>query len=127
LQIGQMLDIDLLSEHPPTPPPPRCMYPKCGNLCGQRDRKRFKASWGLRMSHICPCNPCPSPQRYRSKVESHHFAHQCWYSASALGGNYSLVPVLLEKSGAAHHRMNTIARKNEKNLTKVSDKVQKTI
>jgi hypothetical protein len=34
LQIGRMLDIDLISEPPPpTPPPPRCMYPKCGNLC----------------------------------------------------------------------------------------------
>jgi hypothetical protein len=74
LQIGRMRDIDLISEPPPTPPPPRCMYPKCGNLCGQRGRKRFIASWGLRMSHICPCTPCPSPQRYRSKVESRHFA-----------------------------------------------------
>jgi hypothetical protein len=74
LQIGRMLDIDLISE-PPRPPPHRCIYPKCGNLCGQRVRKRFMASWGLRMSHICPCTPCPSPQGYRSKVESRHFAH----------------------------------------------------
>jgi len=59
LQIGRMLDIDL---SPPTPPPPRCMNPKCGNLVGQRGRKRFIASWGLRISHICPCTPCPSPQ-----------------------------------------------------------------
>ncbi len=29
------------------------------------------------MSHICPCTPCPSPQGYRSKVESRHFAHHC--------------------------------------------------
>ncbi len=35
LQIGWMLDIDLISEPTPTAPPPRCMYPKCGNLCGQ--------------------------------------------------------------------------------------------
>jgi hypothetical protein len=62
---------------PLTPPPPRCMYSKCGNQCGQRGRKRFIASWGLRMSHICPCTPCPSPQGYRSKVESRHFAHHC--------------------------------------------------
>ncbi len=55
----------------------RCMYPKCGNLCGQRVRKRFIASWGLRMSHICPCTPCPSPPGYMSKVESRHFAHLC--------------------------------------------------
>ncbi len=61
LQIGRMLDIDLISEHPHAPSP-RCMYPKCGNLCGQRGRKRFIASWGLRMSHNCPCTPCPSPQ-----------------------------------------------------------------
>ena len=66
---------------PPKPPPPRCMYPKCGNLCGQRGRKRFIASWGLRMSHICPCTPCPSPQGYRSKVESRHFAHHCTITA----------------------------------------------
>ncbi len=50
----------------PSPPPPRCMYPKCGNLYGQRGRKQFLASWGLRMSHICPCTPCPSPPWYRS-------------------------------------------------------------
>jgi hypothetical protein len=31
LQIGRMLDIDLISELPP-PAHPRCMYPKCGNL-----------------------------------------------------------------------------------------------
>jgi hypothetical protein len=61
----------------PTPPTTRCMYLKCGNLCGQRGRKRFIASWGLRMSHICLCTPCPSPQLYRSKVESRHFAHHC--------------------------------------------------
>jgi hypothetical protein len=78
LQIGRMLDIDLISE-PPTPPPPKFMYPKCGNLCGQRGRKRFIASWGLRVSHICPCTPCPSPQGYRSKVESRHFAHHWLY------------------------------------------------
>ncbi len=72
-----MLDIDLISD-PPTPPPPRCIDTKCGNLCGQRGRKRFIASWGLRMSHICPCTPCPSPQGYRSKVESRHFAHHCF-------------------------------------------------
>ncbi len=71
LQIGQMLDIDLI----PEPPPPRCMYPKCENLFGQRGRKRFIASWGLRMSHICPCTPCPSHPGYRSKVQSHHYAH----------------------------------------------------
>jgi hypothetical protein len=63
---------------PPRPPPHRCMYLKCGNLCGQRGRKRFIASWGLRMSHICHCTPCPSPQGYRSKVESRHFAHHCF-------------------------------------------------
>ncbi len=70
LQIGRMLDIDLISEPPPTPPPHRCMHPKCGNLCGQRVRKRFIASWGLRMSHICPCTQCPSPKGIgqRSKV-----------------------------------------------------------
>jgi hypothetical protein len=31
LQIGRMLDIDLILESPP-----RCMYTKCGNLCGQK-------------------------------------------------------------------------------------------
>ncbi len=82
LQIGRMFDIDLISE-PPTPLPPRCTYPKCGNLCGQRGRKRFIASWGLRMSHICACTPWPSPQGYRSKVESRHFAHH--WSVPRLG------------------------------------------
>ncbi len=67
LQIGGMLDIDLISE-PPTPTPPRCMYPKCGNLCGQRGRKRFIACWSLRMSHICPCIPSPPRIGQRSKV-----------------------------------------------------------
>ncbi len=61
LQIGRMHDIDLISE-PPTPTPPRYMDPKCGNLCGQWGKKGFIASWDLRMSHICPCTPCPSPQ-----------------------------------------------------------------
>ncbi len=66
LQIGRMLDIDLISE----PLPPQMYVSKCGNLCGQRGRKRFIASWGLRMSHIGPCTPCPSPQGIgqRSKV-----------------------------------------------------------
>ncbi len=73
LQIGRMLDIDLISE-PPHAPSPQMYVSKCGNLCGQKGRKRFIASWGLRMSHICPCTPCPSPQGYRSKVESRHFA-----------------------------------------------------
>jgi hypothetical protein len=41
--------------------PPRPLPPECGNLCGQRCRKRFIASLGLRMSYICPCTPCPSP------------------------------------------------------------------
>jgi hypothetical protein len=74
LQIGRMLDIDLISE-PPRPSPPRCMYPKCGNLCGQRGRRQYVASWDLRMSHLCPRTPCPSAPGYRSKVESCHFAH----------------------------------------------------
>jgi hypothetical protein len=75
---------------PPTPPPPRCMFPKCGNLCGQRGRKRFIASMSLRMSHICPCTPCPSPQGYRSKVESRHFAHHWTHSpgGEGVGGQY---------------------------------------
>ncbi|MFN9908181.1 MAG: hypothetical protein ACK56F_18960 [bacterium] len=34
LQIGRMLDIDLISE-----PPPKCMYPKCGNQCGQKGQE----------------------------------------------------------------------------------------
>ncbi len=45
---------------PPSPSPQ--MYVKCGNLCGQRGRKRFIASWGLRMSHTCPCTPSPAPK-----------------------------------------------------------------
>jgi hypothetical protein len=67
LQIGRMLDIDLISP----PPPPPCMYSKCGNLCGQTGRQRFIASWGLRMSHIfVPAPHAPPPQGIgqRSKV-----------------------------------------------------------
>jgi hypothetical protein len=60
LQIGRMLDIDLISE-PPPPPTPICMYPKCGICVARRGWKRFIASWDLRMSHICHCTPCPSP------------------------------------------------------------------
>ncbi len=67
LQIGRMLDNDLILE-PPTPPPPNVCIQSVG-IC--------VASWGLRMSRICPCTPCPSPQGYRSKVESRHFAHHC--------------------------------------------------
>jgi hypothetical protein len=68
---------------PPRPLPPD-VFPKCGNLCDQRGRKRFIASWGLRMLHICPCTPCPSPQGYRSKVESRHFAHHCMHHAQQI-------------------------------------------
>jgi hypothetical protein len=70
----------------PPRPPPRCKYSKCGNLCGQRGRKRFIASWGLRMSHICPCTPCPSPPGYRSKVESRQFAHRCFQAFTRARG-----------------------------------------
>ncbi len=48
------------------------MYPKCGNRCSQRGRKRFIASWGLRMSHTvfipAPHAPPPKGIGQRSKV-----------------------------------------------------------
>ncbi len=46
------------------------MYTKCGNLCGQRGRKRFIASWDLRMSHFVPAPHAPPPKGIdqRSKV-----------------------------------------------------------
>jgi hypothetical protein len=50
------------------------MYPKCGNLCDQRGRKRFIASWGQDVTHLS-LHPMPLPPGYRSKVESRHFAH----------------------------------------------------
>jgi hypothetical protein len=62
---------------PPRPLPQDVCIQSVGICVARRDRKRFIASWGLRMSHICPCTPCPSPQGYRSKVESRHFAHHC--------------------------------------------------
>jgi hypothetical protein len=67
LQIGRMLDIDLISE--PPPPPPRCIYSKCGNLCGQRGRKLA----GVSRCYIfvpTPHAPPPPPQGrgQRSKV-----------------------------------------------------------
>ncbi len=79
LQIGRMLDIDLISEPPPPPrplPSDVCIQ-SVGIGVARGGRKRFLASWGLRMSHICQCTPCPSPQGSRSKVESRHFAHRC--------------------------------------------------
>jgi hypothetical protein len=74
LQIGRMLDIDLISEPPHAPSPQ--MYAN----------KVWEAihSWGLRMSHISPCTPCSSPQGYRSKVESRHFAHHWWQSRESV-------------------------------------------
>jgi hypothetical protein len=57
----------------PRPPPPRIMHLKFGNLCGQRGRKRFIASWGIWMSHICPCTPCPSPPRVEVKGRNSSF------------------------------------------------------
>jgi hypothetical protein len=52
------------------PPPPQIYVSNVWECVARRGRKRFIASWGLRMSHICPCTPCPSPPGYRSKVES---------------------------------------------------------
>jgi hypothetical protein len=65
------------SRAPPPPPPPRTYVSKVWECVAKRGRKRFIASWGLRMSHICPCTPCHSPPGSRSKVESRHFAHLC--------------------------------------------------
>ncbi len=50
------------------PPLPRCMYPKCGNLCGQKEQEA-----GARMSHICPrwdlsCTPCTPPPQGESVI-----------------------------------------------------------
>ncbi len=45
MQIGRMLDID--------PPPPQMHVSKVWEAVARRGRKRFIASWGLRMSHIC--------------------------------------------------------------------------
>jgi hypothetical protein len=40
LQIGRILDIDLISEPPHAPSPQMYVqYTKCANLCGQRGRK----------------------------------------------------------------------------------------
>ncbi len=61
------IDIDLISE---PRPPPRCMYSKCGNLCGQRDRKRFIASWDLRMSHFVPAPHAPPPQGIGQRLKA---------------------------------------------------------
>jgi hypothetical protein len=56
---------------PPRPPPHRCMYPKCENLCGQRVRKRFIAIAGVSGCHIfvpAPHAPPPKGIGQRSKV-----------------------------------------------------------
>jgi hypothetical protein len=44
------------------------MHPKCGNLCGQRGRKRFIVSWGLRIFANAPHAPPPKGLGQRSKV-----------------------------------------------------------
>ncbi len=70
LQLGRKLDIDLISELPPAPFP-ICMYPKCGNLCGQRGRKRFIAIAGVSGCRIFVPAPHASPPQgigQRSKV-----------------------------------------------------------
>ncbi len=59
------------------PRPPQMYVSKVWESVGPEGRKRFIANWGLRMSHICPCTPCPSLPEYGSKVESRHFAHLC--------------------------------------------------
>ncbi len=69
LQIGRMLDIDLISE-PPTPPPPRCLYPKCGNLCRQGAGSDSQLA-GVSGCHIfVPASHVPPPKGIgqRSKV-----------------------------------------------------------
>jgi hypothetical protein len=81
LQIGRMLDIDLISEPPSHPLPPDVCIQSVRICVARGAGSDSIASWGLRMSHICPCTPCPSPQGYRSKVESRHFAHH-WPVAS---------------------------------------------
>ncbi len=69
LQKGWMLEIEiiLISEPPPAPPlpppPPDVCIQSVGICVARRGRKPFIASWGLRMSHICPCTPCPPPPR----------------------------------------------------------------
>jgi hypothetical protein len=73
LQIGRMLDIDLISEPPPpTPPPPRCMNPKCGNLCGQR---AGSDSWlaGVSGYHIYVPEPHAPPPRVEVKGRKSSF------------------------------------------------------
>ncbi len=51
-----------ISYQSPSPPPPRCMYPKCMcmGICGQRGRKRFIASWGQDVTYLS-LHPMPPP------------------------------------------------------------------
>jgi hypothetical protein len=73
-----MLDIDLISEPPPHPPPPHQMY--VSNVWesvwpeGQEAIYSELGSWDVTYLSL---HPMPLPQGYRSKVESHHFAHHC--------------------------------------------------
>ncbi len=71
LQIGRMLDIALISE----PPPLRCMYSKCGNLCGQKGQEAIHSLLGSQDVTYLSLHPMHLPPGYRSKVESRHFAH----------------------------------------------------
>ena len=69
MQIGRMLDIDPISE---PPHPPKFMHPKCGNLCGQRGRKRFIASWGQDVTYLS-LHPMPLPPRGEVKGRKSSF------------------------------------------------------
>jgi hypothetical protein len=73
-----MLDIDLIKEPPHALSPQMYMNPKCGNLCAQRGRKRFIASWGLRMSHVFV--PAPYALPPKGIGQSRHFALHCFSS-----------------------------------------------
>ncbi len=69
--IGGLLDIYLISD-PPPPPPHRGMFPKCGNLCGQKGWKRGQDVTYLSLHPM----PLPPP-RWVERVKGRrcHFAH----------------------------------------------------
>ncbi len=61
---------------PPRPLPPDVCIQSVG-ICVTRGAGGNSWLAGVSGCHICPCTPCPSPKRSRSKVESRHFAHHC--------------------------------------------------
>ncbi len=63
---------------PPPPGPPDVCIQSVGICVARRGRKRFIANWGQDVTYLS-LHTIPPPSVYRSKVESRHFAHLCYF------------------------------------------------